>query len=92
MEFHTAYHSGVQHMREIDKNIRISGLYAFEKENKKSEKEEILLRLLFLFPKDADLYYKMAGLFGGDLRSLAWHKMCFTIVSKIPFYFPPKVH
>lgn len=79
MEFHTAYHSGVQHMREIDKNIKITGLYAFEKENKKSEKEEILLRLLFLFPKDADLYYKMASLFGGDLRSLAWHKMCFTI-------------
>lgn len=79
MEFHTAYHNQIQHTREINKNIRISGLYAFENTNKKSEKEEILLRLLFLFPKDGDLYYKMASLFEGDLRSLAWHKMCFTI-------------
>ena len=80
MEFTKAYQH-VLHSKNAnasDRNLYEFGMRVFQKANK-LEKEEILLRLISVYPKDAELYFKMAVLFEGDLRSLAWHKICFTV-------------
>jgi len=81
MEFANTYQHVMQNVRssEIDRGMMFAGIRAFDVAHNVSEKEEILLRLISLYPNEADLYYKMACLFKSDLRSLAWHKICFTI-------------
>lgn len=79
MEFTKTFQYIIQNVKTIDRTLYENGIREFHNTYKKEEKEVILLQLLSIYPKEAHIYYKMATLFVGDLRSLAWHKMCFTI-------------
>lgn len=79
MEFTKTFQDIIQNVKNIDRTLYENGIREFHNTYKKEEKELILLQLLSIFPKEAHIYYKMATLFSGDLRSIAWHKMCFSI-------------
>lgn len=79
MEFSSEYQNVIQNTRTPDSNLYKNGMRSFNNSSKNNEKEVILLQLLAIYPKDAALYYHMATLFPGDIRSIAWHRMCFTI-------------
>jgi predicted O-linked N-acetylglucosamine transferase (SPINDLY family) len=78
MEFTTAYQHTIQHVKEIDRNLYEIGMRTFEKSSSKDQKEILLLQLLSIYPNDAEICYKMATIFENDLRSMVWHKMCFS--------------
>jgi hypothetical protein len=69
----------MQHKRMITDELYNIGISSFERTHNRVEKESILLRLISIYPKKSELYYRMACLFNGDTRSLTWHKICFSI-------------
>lgn len=79
MEFNSAYLYSMQHKRMITDELYNIGISSFERTHNRVEKESILLRLISIYPKKSELYYRMACLFNGDTRSLTWHKICFSI-------------
>jgi tetratricopeptide (TPR) repeat protein len=79
MEFNSAYQFAIQNNRMITDELYRIGINTLEKMNNILEKENILLRLISIYPKKSELYYRMACIFNGDVRSLTWHKICFSI-------------
>ena len=56
------------------------GMKLYNSHLEPSKKEVILLKTIYLYPTDADLYYKMACLFKNTYyeKQLMWHKMCYA--------------
>jgi predicted O-linked N-acetylglucosamine transferase (SPINDLY family) len=56
------------------------GIRLYSSHLEPAKKELLLLKLIYLYPKDADLYYKMACLFKNVSyeKQLMWHKICYA--------------
>lgn len=56
------------------------GMKLYDTKLEPSKKEMLLLKLIYLYPNDADLYYKMACIFENTFyeKQLMWHKICYA--------------
>jgi predicted O-linked N-acetylglucosamine transferase (SPINDLY family) len=79
MNFYDAVNYAIVNMKTIDRSLYDLGMKVFSTTQDTTEKENILQQLLMIYPKDAELYYKMALLFNGNGKSFLWHKLCYTI-------------
>lgn len=70
-----------QNIIENSKSIYESGFNIIQKNHDFKINEEILTKLIFLYPTDSFLYYKMACLYKNISidRAIMWHKMSFSL-------------
>jgi predicted O-linked N-acetylglucosamine transferase (SPINDLY family) len=83
-DFINAYNDLIMNPKQrdkLEKYVLNQAMHIFNNTNDPETREDILLKLIFLFPKDSNLYYMMGEIFkkSNPAKAITWYKICHQI-------------